>query len=233
MDYDILTPGLHLLKEAPRYIEWIYNTIRPYIGRRIFEVGSGMGYYGNFFKNFELYCATEINEEYCGILKKIFSGYNNIKVFKYDIVKEDIGKVSALRIDTVICIEVLEHIEKDEVALEHMYSILNPGGRLIVCCPAFSFLYGSNDNAIGHYRRYSKKELVDKLKSAHFCVERVFFHNLLGVPAWFLNGRILRRNVASLSQIKLFNTIVPFLRVLEKTVSPFIGLNIVAIAKKK
>lgn len=232
MDYKVLTPGLYLLKETQNYIEWIYDIISPYLGKRILEVGSGMGYYGKFFRNFELYCATDVHKDYLNALKEYFSGFSNVLVFKYDIVEDNTQKLLPLAIDTVVCIEVLEHIRDDTVALKNIYKILVPEGRLILFCPAFPFLYGSNDRSIGHQRRYTKNELLAKLKDSNFYVERVLFHNMVGILGWFLNGKVLRREVATLLQLKTFNAIVPFLKVLEACIPPFIGLNIIGIAKK-
>jgi len=232
MEYSVLTPGMGLLHEAPNYIRWVYESIAPYLGKRIVEIGSGLGYYSRFFRNLELYCATEVYEEYLAILRKKLTGLSNVSVHKFDVITDDPHKLAVLAIDTVVCTEVLEHIEKDEVAIEHMRAILTSGGRLVIVTPALPFIYGSNDRSIGHERRYSRKELLRKLHKAHLSVERMFYHNVVGIPAWFFNGRILRRKVATAAQLRMFDKLVPFLRVFERYAPPCVGLNLIAVAKK-
>ena len=232
MNYDSLTKGLYSFKEARNYIRWIYDTIKPYLGKRILEIGSGMGNYGKIFSNFELFCCTEIYEEYINILKKSFERNDKILVDRFNIVEDNPQKFLSLAIDTVVCIGVLEHIKEDTVALENIYKILVPGGRLIFFSPAIPFIYGANDSSIGHQRRYRKKELENKLRGANFYIEKMFYHNILGILGWFFNGKVLKRDVATLSQIKNFDKIVPLLRFLEERIPPFVGLNICAIARK-
>lgn len=99
------------------------------------------------------------------------------------------------RFDTITMIDVLEHIEDDRSQLARIHAALEPGGQLIVLVPAFQALYGKRDRRNGHFRRYSKRELVSKLRDAGFVIERARFWNALGVAPYWLSERVLRREL--------------------------------------
>ncbi len=89
------------------------------------------------------------------------------------------------KFDAITIIDVLEHIEDDRTQLRRIFEALRPGGRLVILVPAFPCLFGKRDRQNGHFRRYTRKELVGKLREAGFVVQRVRFWNALGfVPYW-------------------------------------------------
>ena len=105
-------------------------------------------------------------------------------------------------IDSVICFNVLEHIEQDEKALKNIFDLLEPGGRLLLLVPSHPWLYGTLDQHLGHYRRYGKKELKNKLETLGFKVIFLKYFNRIGIWEWFLNSKILRKKKASFLSIK-------------------------------
>jgi len=127
----------------------------------------------------------------------------------------------------------LEHIEEDEKTLVHFYQILRPGGRIILLVPALKWLYNSLDQGLGHFRRYSRRELYQKLEARGFKICRVTFLNELGMLGWFLNGTILRRRLLPASQVRIFNKMVPFLILFEKVFPAVVGQSLIAVGEKE
>jgi SAM-dependent methyltransferase len=137
-------------------------------------------------------------------------------------------------VDTIVSSNVIEHIEDDVACLRAMHDLLRPGGAVGLYVPARPELYGSLDEAVGHHRRYTRKELADKLTSAGFRVETVKYRNLVGVLPWLITGRILRKQKVGNASLRLFDRVVfPICRRLEDLFPPRYGLNLVAIAVKQ
>jgi glycosyltransferase involved in cell wall biosynthesis len=137
-----------------------------------------------------------------------------------------------MEVDSVLCSNVLEHIENEQAALRNMHAVLKPGGRLVLVVPAGMWLHGSMDVVLGHFRRYSKKGLIDLLTREGFAVETIFSMNKPGVLGWWLNGKVLRRKTLGKVQMKLFNALVPVFKVVDPF-APWTGLSLVVVARKK
>jgi hypothetical protein len=114
-----------------------------------------------------------------------------------------------------------------------MHGLLVPGGRLLLFVPAFPALWGTLDVADHHCRRYGRSELATKVGEAGFSVERLAFTNPLGILGWALNGKLLKRQVVSAGQLRLYDRLVPALSRLERVVRPPFGLSLVAVAAKR
>jgi SAM-dependent methyltransferase len=133
--------------------------------------------------------------------------------------------------DTVVCLNVVEHIQDDAAALRNVWNVLEPGGRAIILVPSGPKLYGSLDEVLGHFRRYTRQQLVEVAERSGFRVEKVLQFNRPGVLAWWLNGRILRRKKFGLAQIRLLNLMTPVFRLLDNWL-PLPPLSIIAILRK-
>lgn len=222
-----------LSQHAENYNFWIYETIRPYAGMRILEVGCAIGNITKYFLDRELLVSIDIEEFYVNYVSSKFASCQNFKAFVFDIVNP--GIVEALRdyhINTVLCINVLEHVEDDCSALANIYNILEPAGRLIMFLPAFSVLYGSMDKTDNHYRRYDKKEILRILSRIGFQVEASHYFNLPGFLGWFINGRLLKRKFLPINQLRIMNSFVPFLKIFEKMMPPPFGQSLFLVCKK-
>ena len=134
--------------------------------------------------------------------------------------------------DTVIFVNVLEHLTDDAGALRNVYAALENGGTAIVVVPCGPALYGTLDEVLGHCRRYTEQQLVAVGQSAGFRVERVRKFNRTGVIAWWLNGKMLRRKTFGLAQIRLLNLLTPLFRVLDSWL-PVPPLSLIAIFRKE
>ena len=232
-DIDKKNPGYSTLVSMGKinfYNRFLFAYIKPFLGQNIFEVGSGIGNMSKFlFLKSRILYLTDIEDEYLIRLKSLYAHYQHIKVLKYDLEKGPIDAVE--KIDTVVCLNVLEHIKDDDHALLEMHDLLETDGRLLLLVPAHHILYGSIDKAISHFRRYEKAELINKLEEAGFIIERMRFINLPGVFGWFINSRILNRQAVPNIQVKLVHLMRPWLFIERHIRIPF-GLSLFVVARK-
>lgn len=227
-----LTATLNQLAELDRYNHWIYEQIASAIGQRILEVGSGTGNITQFLcANGQEVMATDVVPSYRNELQRLFGAKPHVQVGKFDLDREAPIEFIDRPFDTVVCLNVLEHIEDDRFALAQMYRALAPGGKLALLVPSHRILYGEFDRAVGHYRRYEKRELAGKLTQAGFAVREMKFFSLLATLPWLINGRILKRDYLPAGQANLADRLVPLLK-LEKLIGPPCGLSLIAIAQK-
>jgi SAM-dependent methyltransferase len=140
--------------------------------------------------------------------------------------------LAARKFDTVICLNILEHLKNDLKAVQNMSSLLQPQGRLIILVPALKTLYGSMDISFEHYRRYNKKDLKALIDGQNLKIVKFYYMNFLGLLGWFFNGRILKKKELPENQTKLFDTLVPFLCFTEKVIRPPLGQSLILIAQK-
>jgi SAM-dependent methyltransferase len=227
-----LTATLKQLAELDRYNYWIYESISRAIGRRVLEVGSGTGNITQFLcSGGREVMATDIVPSYRNELERLFSSHPNVRVGKFDLTAKAPDAFVADPFDSVVCLNVLEHIEDDLFALAQMRDSLAQGGKLALLVPAHRVLYGELDRAVGHFRRYEKRELADKLKKTGFAVREMKFFSLLAALPWLINGRLLKRDYIPAGQANLANRLVPLLK-LERLIGPPCGLSLIAIAQK-
>lgn len=227
-DYTI--KDLSLMKAAEKYNNWIFNKIQPWLGDHVLEVGAGIGTFTDRLKREALNVyAIDSNPHCCDILRQ---KYPDVFVIQMDASScEGMMEFKMCNIDTIVCLNVLEHIGDDDKTLKIFYDILIPTGVLILQVPALRALYGPIDRELGHKRRYSLDELRVKIKNAGFSVEDIYYMNSPAVYGWFTN-KLLGRKSQSISQIKVYDKFVPFIRFTEDFSRPNIGLSIFAIGVK-
>jgi 2-polyprenyl-3-methyl-5-hydroxy-6-metoxy-1,4-benzoquinol methylase len=227
-----LTATLNQLAELDRYNHWIYEHISHALGPRVLEIGSGTGNITQFLcaEGREV-MATDVVPGYRNELERLFSDHLNVRVGKFDLTAKAPGEFVADPFDSIVCLNVLEHIDDDLFALAQMWDSLAPGGHLALLVPAHRFLYGAFDRAVGHFRRYEKRELVGKLKKTGFAVREMKFFSLIATVPWLINGRLLKRDYIPAGQANLANRLVPLLK-LERLIGPPFGLSMIAIAQK-
>src|SRR6058998_1352393 len=170
-----------------RYTAFLWDLMRPYVGRRVLEVGSGTGVMTRYLATREALVATDVDPQYVELLQRMYADKPNVEVRLLDLATAGDDGLPRRSFDTVVCANVLEHIADDAAALHAMHDALVPGGRVVLIIPALRGLYGTIDKAIGHHRRYTRREIAEKLGTAGFAVEHVSYFNVLGVPAWYLN----------------------------------------------
>jgi predicted SAM-dependent methyltransferase len=172
-----------------------------------------------------------VEPKYLTLLKNTFGKYKKFMIEQLDISGTEVKRYQSYHIDSVICFNVLEHIEQDEKPLKKIFELLEPGGRLLLLVPSHPWLYGSLDEHLGHQRRYGKKELRNKLETAGFRVILLKHFNRIGILGWFLDSRILRRKRLPPFQLRIYNLFVPLFKLEKFFPLPF-GTSLLAVAEK-
>jgi SAM-dependent methyltransferase len=221
---------LETLGDAEAYTHWILDEIKPYLGRRILEVGCGTGTYTvPLGRAGHTITGVDLDPAYAEEAARRSSPLPTVTVRQGDATDPacDLGAA----FDTVMLLDVLEHIEDDETLLARLRSRLEPDGRLVLKVPAIKALYSPMDKAIGHWRRYDRAGLRGVLTAAGFSVERVWSFNAFAVPGWWLNGRLLGRETPPGGQVALFNRLIPVLRPIDRVLRHLGGLSYFAVGR--
>jgi ubiquinone/menaquinone biosynthesis C-methylase UbiE len=226
---------LELLNEAKNFTNWLYSKYKPHIKGRILEVSSGVGTYAlKIIKDFPKndLTLTEYSEEDVNELKIRFKN-EKIRCKKLDMNKKmDFERIGEEKFDTIICSNVLEHIENDDFALSECYKILNKNGKLVLVVPQNPKLYSNQDKALRHYRRYSRSELIRKIEKNGFKIISLKNFNNLGILGWKMNKNS-NKTENNPKLIKIFNIIIPLIKTIDDSISAkFSGLSLIAILEK-
>lgn len=236
IDVDSLSDDMRFLvrmAKARRYLDWIHRLMRPYLGERVLEVGAGIGLLTARLVANGRVSALEIDSNAEEILTRRFGAMSNFRLIKSAVEHDEWldGKTRG-RFDTVVCVNVLEHIEDDLAALKNMRKSLRPGGHLFLFVPALMAIYGTLDTAVDHKRRYSLDEVNTKVRNAGFEIDDISYANLLGVPGWFWSSRITRRSMPNTSILILFDHLVPIWAWIESKIRIPFGMTVVCVARK-
>jgi SAM-dependent methyltransferase len=213
------------MEGADAYNTWLFERARPHLGRRVLDAGAGIGTFTELAAQGREVVAVEPDPEQLVILRERFEGRADVRV-----VEGTIENVSG-EFDSIICLNVLEHIADDRGALRRFHDLLAPGGTLLLLVPAHPSLYGGIDRTVEHQRRYTKDGLRQRLLEAGFAAAELRLVNPLGALGWFVSSRVLKRDHVPEGPLKLYDKLVPALRVLDK-VDVGVGLSVWAVARR-
>jgi glycosyltransferase involved in cell wall biosynthesis len=224
---------LRRMARLSAYNAWLDARFNRYVGQRVLEVGSGIGNQTRFFVDRERVIASDIEPHYVRELAANLGDRSNIRVasFRFPLGPADLEDLRNERIDSIVCLNVLEHIENDRATLADFARALVPGGHLVLLVPAIPALYGTLDVHLDHYRRYDPAGLRRVVTDAGFEIEELRFLNRPGVFAWWLNSRVLKRKILPRGQLAAFRWIQPLLK-LEENKPPSFGMSLLVLAKK-
>jgi SAM-dependent methyltransferase len=216
------------------YNRWLHDRFDPYLGARVLEIGSGIGNQTRYFADRERVVASDTDAHYVEVLRRTFADRPSVRVasFRFPLSADDVADLRGERLDSIVCLNVLEHIEDDRATLRDCAAILPPGGRLVLLVPAHPALYGSLDIHLQHFRRYRREPLRALLSDAGFDVEMIRFVNRISVFGWWLSSRVLRRRVLPRAQLAAFRWMMPLLK-LEERRPPSFGLSLLAIGRRR
>ena len=232
--HDVGAITLRRMATLSPYNRWLHERFEHYLGSRILEVGSGVGNQTRFFVDErEQVIASDIEPHYVRELVGRFGERKNVKIASYSfpLSERDRQELLSSRINTIVCMNVLEHIEDDRSTLADFASVLPPGGHLVLLVPAMKALYGTLDEHLHHFRRYALDELRSAVTAAGFEIDTLRFLNRPAVPGWWLSSRVLKRRVMPKGQLKAFKWVMPLLRLEEKT-EPRFGLSLLVLARR-
>ncbi len=228
-------PGrdLEAMDLAANYHRWILDIFRPFLGRNIVEVGAGSGGFSHLLLELSPASLTlvEPSAEMFPRLQGVMAGQTNTKLC--NALFATVAATISPRPDSIVYINVLEHIQDDAGELKTVYNTLAPGGRAFIFVPALPRLFSRLDSQIGHFRRYTKKGLEAKVTAAGFAVQSSRYFDFLGIAPWWLKYRLLGSTRVEPGAVKLYDSlVVPLARPLETLIHPPVGKNILLIAQK-
>jgi len=215
-----------------RYDKWIFGEFKPYLGRKVVEVGCGLGNQLRLLTDRDFVMGIEPFADVVEQTRTKFRQFSNIEIQQHSITEESVLSLAHHKFDTAISLNVFEHIDDDELAMRNTRVLLRKGGTFILIVPAHMSLYGEMDKSIGHYRRYDKDMMASKMKRAGFNVISQKYLNMVGALGWGVNGRLLKKKVPPTGQLKILNALVPALRTVEGTFGAPFGISLMCIAER-
>jgi glycosyltransferase involved in cell wall biosynthesis len=216
------------LARAPRFNAWMADTVRPLCGSSVLEIGSGTGNLTRQLIPRKRYVASDVNPLYLQALLGLQANRPYLRAQYTDVTQAGSFPTIEGGFDTVICLNVVEHVDDDRAALRNIHDVLAPGGRAIILVPQGQGLFGSLDEVLGHRRRYSEASLRQVAGEAGFRVREIIRFNRIGTPAWWLNGKVLKRRTFGLMQILTLNALTPIFRRIDRLL-PFPSLSLIAV----
>jgi len=220
------------LSRAPRFNAWMADVIRPFLGMRLLEIGSGTGNLTRQLVPRDVYVASDVNPLYLKTLDNLTADRPYLTARYTDVT--DLASYPSLEggFDTVVCLNVVEHVDDDVTALRNIRGVLADGGRAVVLVPCGPWNFGSLDEVLGHKRRYTEAELRRVAAEAGLEVRRMIRFNRMSSLPWWFSGRVMRRRTFSLFQMKMVNLLTPIMRLVDSWL-PFPPMSLIAVMEKR
>lgn len=229
---------LEAVANAGRFNRYMYQAIKPHLTGRVLEIGSGIGNISHFASQqpgVQLHL-SDVRQAYLGILNERFPAIRQQgHIHKLDLQHPQFEEEYAPLLgtyDAVFALNVVEHLKDDTAALRNMKALLKPGGHAIVLVPAFQSLYNPIDKALEHYRRYTRASLLKVFHAAQLTPTHKRYFNALGIPAWFISGKLQGNNVIPKGQMKAYDYLVPLVKLLDVFCRPLLGLSVIVVGQK-
>jgi len=225
--------ALAVMGNARVYNEWLADLVRPFLKGHVLEVGAGVGNMSPFlYREGVDLTVCDVNENYLRKLKEVLKG--KVRVARVDLAG-GAKQLPLTKHDTVICFNVLEHVEDNNKALLNMKGWLKKGGRLLLLVPAHQWLYSKLDERLGHFRRYTKSDLERSLSEVGFRKMEVEYVNWVGALGWLVFVKLGRAEEMPMVGVRRFNHLGVLFRLLvglEKLMRFPFGLSVWAVAIK-
>ena len=220
------------LVNGRRLNQWLVKVIEPFLGDRILEIGSGIGAISRQLPQRENLTVTDRQDDCLEILRHAYEGNEIVDVARLDPASaEDFAGIEQGAYDSVLCLNTLAQYEEDWTLLRHLQTLLRPGGHLILAVPQFPGLFGPLDKQAGYRRRYSRNALKQLIEETGYRMETTLHFNFFTLPAWWFNGCFLRRRQVGRLQLKIHDTLVPLMRIIERWL-PLPGLVLICVAQR-
>lgn len=228
---------LEVIAKADKFNRWMYQTIKPFCTGRIFEIGSGTGNISRYFiEDHQQIMLSDFREAYCNNLSATFG--NNSSVLGIEVLDlidpgfdarfaRHLGKF-----DTVFALNVVEHISDDALGLNNCYKLLAKGGHVVILVPSYQKLYNTFDGELGHFRRYTKSSLSRVFSKTGFQIIHQQYFNFIGIFGWYFSGTILKKKIIPGNQMKIYNFLLPAIKIIDKAVLNLAGLSTIIVGRK-
>lgn len=221
---------LEAMSFAINYHKWILAEFDRYLGSVVAEVGAGAGSFSKLLldTDIESLVAFEPSQNMYPMLKASIGEDNRVNTVNDFFCKDDCDH----SFDSILYVNVIEHIENDLEELIGAYDAIKQNGHLLIFVPALPFLYSNLDKEVGHYRRYTKRGLANLVKQSGFNIVKAKYFDVIGIIPWYINFVLLRNSIQG-QQVALYDRLViPIMRLVERLVTPPIGKNLLLVARK-
>lgn len=219
------------MNELGAYNRTMFGLFSNYLGSRVLEIGAGAGNLSRFLLDRESVILTDYEPEYLHLLKRRFGSYENVQIRHLNLDTFTSRDLEGVSIDSVVCLNVLEHIEDDRRVLAELARALRPGGVLVVLVPAHPRLYCALDRNLGHHRRYTGSRLEERFKEAGFAVEHSRYFNWVGAVGWYVFGSLMGRPHITKAAVRGYRLASRF-RALEERYRFGFGLSTIVVGRK-
>jgi len=226
---------LEAMSFAVNYHKWILEEFRPFLGKKLVEVGAGTGSFSEMLiaENPENLALVEPSEMFEFLERNISQFETSATVDYYNTIFSEAAGSLAQTPDTIIYVNVLEHIEDDAGELQKVYETLEPGGHCLIFVPAFMSLYGAFDKKVGHFRRYTKRELEEKAEAAGFEIVKSKYFDFVGIFPWYIKYKLLKSDSLESGAVTTYDKFaVPVTKQFERFLKFPAGKNILTVLKK-
>jgi 2-polyprenyl-3-methyl-5-hydroxy-6-metoxy-1,4-benzoquinol methylase len=229
---------LELFSEAPYFNRWMFDEIAAFCKGDLLEIGSGIGNLSIYLlSHSDKVALSDVKPVYCDMLRQKFGHDPSLTgIYMLDLAAPNPGRSFPElmeKFDSIIALNVVEHIEDHALAISNCRKLLKPGGQLILLVPAFPWLYNRMDEELGHFRRYRKPEVVALLTAEGFQVVHTRYFNAMAIVGWWITGSLLKMRKIKKAPLKWYNRLVPAMRLIDKIAAKKIGLSVIAVARKE
>lgn len=226
---------LETMQAARRYGAHVFTLLQPYVGRRVLEVGCGIGTMtSRLLDTSDIVVAIEPNPACVTRTRAAIGAHPRLTIIERHLEECDPSEMRRYGFDTVVCVNVLEHIEDDVAALRSFHDVIAPGGHVLIFVPAVPAAYGPLDAELGHHRRYTRRSLEEVFGESGLDLAVLRYTNPIGLLGWMFNARVTKSTAHSPLQVRLFETLVaPWALPLERLVPPPVGLSLVAVGRRR
>jgi len=223
---------LEALSDAPHYYRWIMSWFAPFVHGRVIEYGAGTGTFSAQLRpHAQRLTLVEPSTNLHATLRARFAADKAVEIVGATI-EDHLQQQASGTADAAVMVNVLEHIEDDHAALSGLTRVLAPGGHVLIFVPALSLLMSQLDRDLGHFRRYHRKDLSQKMKDVGLDVLTCRYFDFTGVMPWLVINRWMGRTALSPHMLRLYDrAVVPVARVVETAIPPPLGKNLVAIGR--
>ncbi len=221
---------LEAMSAAMNYHRWIVDRFAPYLGRRVAEVGAGIGSVSKLLLGHgveHLLSFEPSTNMFPGLAQELRDEPRAKAINDYFR-----PSYAAEALDSIVYINVMEHIENDREEMTGALSALRSGGHLLVFVPALAWLYSEFDRELGHFRRYTRRGLRDLASDVGFTVIKAQYFDLAGILPWYVSFKLLKSRPRAGSVALYDRLVVPPMRLLETAFPPPIGKNVLLVAQK-
>lgn len=222
---------LELFQHARNWKRYYTGFLRPYVRGRVLDASCGMGVNADLLYNEQVTTYTFLEPD-LDLLNAVPKNVTTAALRNSERLHGTTVQLDGRKFDTILYLDVIEHIEDSKAELQRAYDLLAPGGHLLILVPAFNSLYSAFDRAIGHFRRYDEPMLRAELPTGLDVLDMRYL-DALGTSLSLANKWFLKRSTPSRGQLHFWDrVIIPVSRMIDVLVGHRFGRSLLCIAHK-